>query len=45
VAIFGMVISAIASESSWVWMIIGTLVGSLAGLLIGKHIDHAAEKK
>ena len=44
-AIFGLVVAAMASESDWLWMIIGAIVGAVAGYLIGKNIDSAADKK
>lgn len=44
-AIFGSVIGAFSSESDLVWIIIGAVVGSIAGYMIGKEADKSAVSK
>lgn len=43
IGVFGMLIGAFASDSSYAAMIIGALAGSLIGYFIGKNMEEEAQ--
>lgn len=45
IGLLGLVISALASDMSYLWMITSTSIGAIAGALIGHGIDRSLEKK
>ena len=45
IGLLGLVISALASDMNYLWMIVSTSIGAIAGALIGHGIDKSLEKK
>jgi hypothetical protein len=44
IAVFGLVMGALASQSNFLWMGVGALAGAFAGYLVGRNIDKGAAK-
>ena len=45
IAVFGLVVGALASQSNFLWMAVGAIIGAGAGYLVGRNIDKVEARK